>query len=188
MTFANIRIRETVLADLKDVLAVEQEAFDSDVEADLVEELLNDRTATPVLSLLAFKNAKPAGHILFTRARLETDDQNTSLLPCIYILAPLAVIPEYQGQGIGGMLVKEGVKRLRQTGADLVFVLGHEEYYPKYGFIQNAHALGFRPPFPILPKHHNAWMIQALSSKDNTLYRGRIVCADAMNKLEYWQE
>ena len=87
-------IREAVESDLKDVLSIESAAFGHDKEAELVTTLLDDHSAKPVLSLLAFKNDRAVGHILFTTARL-TDTKETA---SIAILAPLAIVPDAQKQ------------------------------------------------------------------------------------------
>ena len=65
------------------------------------------------------------------------------------ILAPLAVVPDAQGQGIGGALIEHGLSLLQRSGVGLVFVLGHPGYYPRHGF-EPAGRLGFDAPFPIL--------------------------------------
>ena len=119
-------IREALNSDRDNVLFIERAAFGEGVEAELVVNLLNDPTAKPLLSLLAFKNEQPVGHILFTAAHLTTDPNLA-----IAILAPLAVVPNAQKQGIGGKLIEEGLMLLSQAGVDLVFVLGHPEYYPR---------------------------------------------------------
>lgn len=165
-------------------MAIEKEAFDSEYVADLVSQLLADKSAEPVVSLLAFKDNEAVGHILFTRAMIDAG----RLSPSIYILAPLAVKPDHQRQGIGGMLITEGLKKLKEMKVEMVFVLGHEDYYPRYGFIPDAGSLGFIAPFPIPNKNANAWMVQALTSKGLSKVRGMIVCADPLNKPEHWRE
>lgn len=176
-------IRESKDSDLNDVLSVERLAFGHDKEAELVRVLLGDLSATPFLSLLAFKDDKAVGHILFTAARL-TKTQNTA---SIAILAPLAIVPDAQKQGIGGMLIERGLQLLSKSGVDLVFVLGHPEYYPRYGFKPAGH-LGFEAPYSILDEHADAWMVQALRPGVIGSVSGKVICADALNKPEYWRE
>lgn len=180
----NIHIKETSLNDLNEIIHVEQLAFGSEEEALLTADLLKDRSAKPLLSLLAFDNKKAIGHILFTRAYINSKKNET----LIHILAPLAVIPEYQNQGIGGMLIKEGIKRLRDMGSQMIFVLGHINYYPKHGFIPDAKKLGYPAPYPIPEEVKEAWMIQSLASKEFVIEKGNIICAHAMDKPEYWSE
>lgn len=114
-----ILIREAVGTDLNDVLLIERFAFGYDKEADLVRDLLNDRSAKPLYSLLAFINDKAVGHILYTSACLQGVQNGTS----ISLLAPLAVLPDFQKQGVGGQLIKSGLQHLANAGVDLVFVL-----------------------------------------------------------------
>ncbi|MGQ4650530.1 GNAT family N-acetyltransferase [Lyngbya aestuarii] len=176
-----MHIREALKSDLDDVLSVERAAFGHEQEADLVRELLEDPSANPLVSLLAFKDDRAVGHILFTTARL-TNNQNTASLA---ILAPLAVVPEAQKQGIGGKLIERGLQLLSTSGVDLVFVLGHPEYYRRHGF-KPAASLGFETPYPIPEKQVDAWMVQALRPDIIGSVRGKIICADALNKPEYW--
>ena len=98
--------------DVEDILFVERAAFGHDTEAELVRELLNDSSAKPLLSLLAFKDDKAVGHILFTNARLTKISNAVTAA----ILAPLAVVPDYQKQGIGGKLIKRGLEILSEIG------------------------------------------------------------------------
>lgn len=105
-----------------------------------------------------------------------------------YILAPLAVVPSCQKQGVGRLLIAEGLQLLRERGAKLVFVLGHKEYYPRHGFIPGAEKLGFPAPYPIAEKHADYWMAQALTNEGFSGPKGRVVCADALNRPEYWRE
>ena len=178
-----MHIREATDLDLNEVLLVERLAFGQDKEAELVRVLLVDPSAKPFLSLLAFKDDKAVGHILFTTACL-TKTQDTAL---ISILAPLAIVPDFQKQGIGGRLIERGLKLLSKSGIDLVFVLGHPEYYSRYGF-KPAGYLGFEAPYSIPDEHADAWMVQALRPGVIGSVSGTIMCADALNKPEFWRE
>ncbi|WP_291587945.1 GNAT family N-acetyltransferase [Bacteroides sp.] len=180
----DIQIRETNANDFDDIMTVEKQAFGYDKEAKLVADLLADTTAEPIVSLLAFHKDKAVGHILFTRAYFE----NQKVQPMMHILAPLAVKPEYQRQGIGGMLIQAGIEKLRQKGSSLVFVLGHKEYYPKYGFIPDAARLGYPAPYPILEEFCDYWMVQPISSKGFGIGKGKIKCSDELNKPEHWRD
>ena len=176
-------IREASDSDLNDVLRVERLAFGREDEAELVRALLSDRSAQPILSLLAFKDDLAVGHILFTTAYL-TNHQNTT---AIALLAPLAVVSEAQKQGIGGKLIERGLQLLSRSGVDLVFVLGHPEYYPRHGF-KPAGCLGLEAPYPIADEHSDAWMVQSLRPNMIGSVHGKVICADALNKPEYWRE
>lgn len=176
-------IRETTSSDLDDVLAVESAAFGSDNEAELVRDLTDDPSAKPLVSLLAFEEGRAVGHILFTSARLA----HSASSPAISILAPLAVVPGAQRKGIGGKLIESGLSILSKSDVKLVFVLGHPEYYPKYGF-NPAGCQGFEAPYPIPDEHADAWMVQALKPGVIGNVQGKVKCADALNKPELWRE
>lgn len=180
-----MEIREATGFDLDDLLDVERQAFgdnEGPVIVDLVENLLNDPTAQPLLSLIAIEDQRVTGHILFTKARITLTEQISTLL-----LAPLAVAPEHQSRGIGGRLITEGLKILAGRGVKLVFVLGHSEYYPRYGF-KTAGALGFEAPYPIPDEVADAWMVQELGTGLIGSVRGKVICADMLDRPEYWRE
>ena len=184
MKLNDLLIRESKGSDLPDVLQVERLAFQSEEEAVLVKDLLEDPSAKPALSLLAFDGNKAVGHILFTRCEISGLDQP----PLAHILAPLAVIPEYQSKGVGGKLIISGLDHLKSIGSEIVFVLGYWEYYSRYGFIPDAGSLGFEATYPIPEKVANAWMVKYLTYNQKKSGKGKVICADAMNKPEYWEE
>ena len=177
-----MNIRETYDSDFNDVLFVERAAFGQNDEAELVSKLLKDISAKPVLSLLAFKGDRPVGHILFTRVNLTNSENTTSA-----ILAPLAVVPDAQRQGIGGKLIEGGLELLSRSGVELVFVLGDPKYYTRHGF-QPAGCLGFEATYPIPEEHTDAWMVRELSPGVIGSASGKVICADTLNKPEYWLE
>ena len=181
-----IYIREASNSDLEDVLLVERLAFGEEEEAELVKNLVSDRSAYPILSLLAFQDDRPVGHILFTKAHLR-NNQNALLSVSIGILAPLAVVPNAQKQGIGGKLIEKGLELLSKSGVTLVFVLGYPEYYSRHGF-KPAGRLGFDAPYAIADKNADAWMVQALRPGAIGSVSGQVICADTLNKPKYWQE
>ncbi len=176
-----VRIVEASETDHADVLLVESLAFAEEDVASLVRDLLADPSARPLLSLLARDGERAVGHIMFTAARLEGASPELA----VSILAPLAVVPDAQRKGIGGRLIEEGVRRLGESGVELVFVLGHPDYYPRHGF-EPASGHGLAAPYPIEPDA--AWMVRALRPGIIGSVRGTVACADAMNKPEYWRE
>jgi putative acetyltransferase len=177
-----VNIRETTPADIKDILYVEREAFQRDSEVNITRDMLSGPSAEPRVSLLAFINNHPVGHILFTRGCIEGNPQIG-----VSFLAPLAVIPNFQKQGIGGALIKEGVKRLAKMGFDLVFVIGHPEYYPRFGFAP-ASKFGFQPTYPLPAEVAPAWMVLALRPNIIGATSGKVICCDVMNKPEVWHQ
>jgi putative acetyltransferase len=174
-------IRETEDADLNDILFVEREAFNSNKEVELTRDMLADPSAKPLLSLMAFIEDQPAGHILFTKACL----LNAPRTVAVSFLAPLAVVPKFQRRGVGGSLVKKGLELLSKSGVELVFVVGHPEYYPRLGFTP-AGKIGFETPYPIPEKNADAWMVQALRPDVIGSVSGKVICCNALNKPELW--
>ena len=128
-----IEIRQEKPEDYTLVYQVNEKAFGQDSEAKLVEALRkNKEVFVPELSLIALYKEQVIGHILFTKINiLKTDNQFQESLA----LAPMAVLPQMQLKGIGSSLIKEGLKKARDLGFTSVIVLGHPDYYPKFGFI-----------------------------------------------------
>jgi putative acetyltransferase len=175
-------IRETSAHDLELILDIHQRAFNAEGEANLVSNLLKDPTAKPLLSLLALEDNIAVGHILFSKVTI-----HPSVSLSASILAPLAVIPNYQRQGIGRLLITTGLEKLKMNGVDLVFVLGDPSYYQRYGFRQ-AEKLGFMPPYTLTQEYLEGWMVYPLSNEIIGNYQGRIICAEALKPIEYWHE
>ena len=181
-----MKIRKSSALDGTEIEKIHIKAFGKEKGseiADLVNGLFNDKTATPLLSLVAVEGGQLIGHILFTKATLT---QTTDPVPA-QILAPLAVFPGTQRKGVGGQLIEEGLIRLKETGVQLVFVLGHPEYYPRYGFIP-AGDIGFEAPYPIPEEHAGAWMVQELSAGVIGRVIGKVRCSDVLDQPEHWRE
>ena len=179
-------IRESNDSDVTDIMTINTRAFGNEKGpeiADLVHDLLDDQTALPLLSLVALENERLVGHILFTNAKVEQTDETVSA----QILAPLAVVPEKNSLGVGRLLVNEGLKMLQESGVELVFVLGHPDYYPRHGF-KLAGVLGYEAPYPIPEKDAGAWMVQELIPGVIGRVTGKIQCADVLNQPEHWRE
>ena len=129
-----MRIRKSLELDGAEIEEIHIKAFGKEKGpeiADLVNGLLDDKTATPLLSLVAVNDDKLIGHILFTKASVIQATEPVSA----QILAPLAVLPDAQSKGVGGQLIKDGLIQLKESGVELVFVLGHPDYYPRSGFL-----------------------------------------------------
>lgn len=141
-----VRVRASTAADLVSIEAMYPRAFPDEDLLALVRDLLQDETN--VTSLVAVCDGQVVGHVSFTRCAAENSECAVALL------APLAVAPGRQRQGIGSALVREGLERLRQKGIANVFVLGDPAYYGR---------LGFRPerlvqtPYPLPAEWAEAW-------------------------------
>jgi len=136
-----IEIRRETEADYPEVFQVNALAFGSEGEPRLVEKL----RARPHISLVAADEGKIVGHIFFSGIFIEEPDGHVSDTTG---LAPMAVLPEYQNQGVGSRLVREGLKACEEEGHDAVFVLGHKDYYPRFGF-EIARNKGFTCQFEV---------------------------------------
>lgn len=178
-----MRVRAALPHDRPAVLAVETAAFPTAAEAELVDALLNDPTAVPVVSLLAEADGRAIGHVLFTGATVRGD----GVIVPASILAPLAVVPEAQRRGVGQTLIRAGIEALRARDIGLVFVLGHIEYYPRAGF-RPALPLGLRAPYDIDPAVADAWMVLETRAGLLGTVRGIVRCADTFMRPELWRE
>jgi putative acetyltransferase len=121
---------------------VNEAAFGRCDEADLVDNL---RAEGVVLeSLVAEMDHRVVGHILFSRMWIETVSESVLAVA----LAPMAVLPEYQRRSVGGRLIQAGLDQLRVRGESIVIVLGHPDYYPRFGFscVKTRHLASPFPP------------------------------------------
>ena len=122
-------IRTEMPTDIEQIRIVNERAFETAAEAQLVDALRE--TAEPFLSLVADDDGRVVGHICFTPVTLERIDGSTITIAG---LAPMAVLPELQNRGIGSQLVRAGLDACRVHGFEAVVVLGHPEFYPRFGF------------------------------------------------------
>ena len=166
-----ILITEEKPEDIQDIRSVLIDAFEGPGEADVVDQL---RQACPTfLSLVAKIDKKVVGYILFTPAQLVPNEGWT--IEGLG-LAPLAVLPDYQNQGIGIALCVAGLTRAALAGYPFVAVLGHPAYYPRFGF-KPASTYGIKSSFQDVPD--DAFMIKILNPK---------IMTDAQGVVYYRQE
>ncbi len=116
------------MADHERIDEVNRLAFPTDAEARLVR--LLRQGASSFVSLVAADPAGVVGHIAFSNASLDIQES-------VFVmgLAPMSVVPDRQREGIGGRLVAAGIEACRALGVQIIIVLGHTEYYPKFGFL-----------------------------------------------------
>ncbi len=126
----SIEVRPEQDSDREAVFRINERAFGGPDEARLVDRLRTQ--ADPMISLVAESDGQPAGHILFTPVAIE-DSSKPGQVPAMG-LAPMAVDPQFQRQGIGSQLVRAGLDVCLGIDRPVVFVLGHPEYYPRFGF------------------------------------------------------
>jgi putative acetyltransferase len=148
--------------ELSMIRAVNEAAFGGSSEANLVDELRAEHT---LLSLVAEVGPLIVGHTMFSRMWINTSAGLVSAVA----LAPVAVHPDHQRQGIGGQLIREGLEMLRSRGERIVIVLGHPDYYPRFGFSTEKAKL-LQSPFP-----PEAFMAMELSQGSLEDIQGRVV-------------
>lgn len=125
-------IRNEKPGDIDKIWHIHVKAFGTAVEADLVNTLRD--SGIPCISLVYEQNSQPVGHIMFTPVELTGDTSGLKLMG----LAPMAVIPRYQNSGIGSSLVEAGIERCKAEGYDAIAVLGHPEFYSRFGFVPSV--------------------------------------------------
>ena len=161
-----IRCESAAHNDRRAIHTVNTQAFGRPDEADLVDALRTEHAV--LLSLAAQLDSRIVRHILFTRMWIESAET----IPAV-ALAPMAVLPAHQRQGIGGKLIRHGLDELRRRGERIVIVVGHPDYYPHFGFsVEKAQFLD--SPFP-----RAAFMAIELSSGALDGIRGRVKYAAA---------
>jgi len=196
-----MHLRPSTTTDHPAILRLHREAFgpeEGPVIAQLVEGLLGADDAQPLLSLLAVAAEDDEGtpqhallgHVLFSRVRLTPRGEGAASdhMGLAHILAPLAVRPDQQGQGIGSALVRDGLRRLRGIGSQRVFVLGDPAYYGRFGFVP-ALPLGLFAPHPLPEAYREAWRVLPLGPAPEAGVIGEttVHCAAALEPATYWQ-
>jgi putative acetyltransferase len=126
-----------------------RQAFDSVTEADLVDKLRANGKA--IVSLVAVEDDQVVGHILFSEVMIG----ETTIIG----LAPLAVLPSHQKQGLGAQLTTAGIAACRNAGYKAMVVLGHPEYYPRFGFVP-ASRFGIRSEYDVSDETFMAMELQ----------------------------
>lgn len=149
----NIRIREEQRSDAAAIYRLVEEAFAPMAESDHREQLLVERlhqsdSFLPQLSLVAeTEEQEIAGYILLTKVMIVSEAGEKASLA----VAPLAVLPQYQNRGIGGKLIREAHKKAAALGFGTAVLLGHKDYYPRFGY-RRASDYGIRFPFEVPPE------------------------------------
>ncbi len=165
-----VSIRAETPADRAAVAEVNRLAFSGEDEVGIVNRLRADELV--IASLVAEEAGRIVGHILFSELPIETETESVRAAA----LAPMAVVPERQKQGIGAALVAAGLTACRAAGVEAVIVLGHPEYYPRFGFSAEL-ARTLRAPF-------SGPAFMAMELTPGTLAAGGTVCYPAAFGIE----
>jgi putative acetyltransferase len=159
--------------DVAAVYNIQSLAFGQPNEANLVDALRQH--ADPFISLVAELSGQIIGHIFFSPVSIE--DENSSFMAMG--LVPLAVLPEFQNQGIGSALVTAGLDECQRLGHDVVVVLGHPKYYPRFGFV-SGHSKGIRSEYNVPA---DVFMVSELTSGALKGRKGLVKYHAAFSKL-----
>jgi putative acetyltransferase len=124
-----LTVRPEIPEDIDSIRHVNEQAFGQKEEAEIVDKLRNRAALT--VSLVAVQENEIVGHIAFSLAAIESEPLSFEAA----VLAPMAVLPAYQKQGIGGQLILAGLEECRILGCKVVVVLGHPTYYTRFGFV-----------------------------------------------------
>jgi putative acetyltransferase len=120
-----IEIREERSDDVMAVRDLNRRAFGQDQESNIVDALRANGAA--LLSLVATVNDQVVGHIMYSPVSVGGKAEGAAL-------GPMAVVPEFQRQGIGSKLIEAGNRKLKDSGCPFILVVGHADYYPRFGF------------------------------------------------------
>jgi putative acetyltransferase len=154
----------------EEIRSVNRAAFGNDMEADLVDALRDGGFGE--VSLVALVQGLAVGHIFFSRVTLVTPVGSHEALA----LAPMAVLPQFQRQGIGTKIMETGLAECRRRGHRIVFVLGHPDFYSRFGF-SSASAEQIESPFG----GGDAWMALELTPQSLEGVCGRIEFSPPFN-------
>ena len=124
-----LSIRPETLEDRVDIHHVNEAAFGQESEAELVERLRN--RGMLVISLVVLSDGQLVGHIAFSPVKVKSENSSFQAIA----LGPMAILPEYQRKGIGSQLVRAGLEECRHLGHEVVVLVGHPDYYPRFGFV-----------------------------------------------------
>lgn len=157
-------LRDEISEDYSIVEKITFEAFDNNDEVEIVKKL---RDSPNIISLVAEDEGQVIAHIMFS----EIDIVDKEITHKAIALAPMSVSPSHQKQGVGKMLITFGINRCKELGYPLIIVLGHVNYYPKFGFVP-AYPLGFTSIFNVTS---NAWMVLELTEGKAREINGEVI-------------
>ena len=127
-----ITVRPETAEDIRAIDVVHISAFGGEAEAQLVSALRESTTYNRELSQVAELGGRIVGHVLLTRVPLRKDGEEKHVLA----LGPMSVVPSQSHRGIGSELINASIKLAKEKGYGAIVVLGHPEYYKRFGFVQ----------------------------------------------------
>jgi putative acetyltransferase len=169
-----MEIRAEKSDDVEAVRRVNVAAFGRESEADLVDAL---RGVGSTFSFVAVESGQIVGHVFFSPVEIAGAYADDLFM---LGLAPVAVLPDHQRQGIGSLLIRHGLKECVRLGGSAVVVLGSPEYYPRFGFTKaKGKGLGCEYPVP-----DDAFMVLELEIGALKGYVGTVKYRSEFDKLE----
>lgn len=170
----DIDLRESIPADIAFLEELYPSAFPDEDLLPLARELLGGEAE--VLSLVATHGGALVGHGAFTTCALKGRSERLALL------GPLAVASEHQRRGVGGAIIRAGLRRLEERGARRVFVLGDPAYYARFDFEPEERV---SPPYPLPDAWRGAWRSRALGG-DETPFEGELSVPAPWRRRALW--
>lgn len=169
-----LTIRKEQPDDFDAIYAVEKAAFDRPDEADLVNQLREKDAIW--LSHVAVQDDEIVGHAIYTMVTV-TDGDTVHEYPA---LGPVAVVPGHQREGVGAALMRVGLREARSQGQGMMFVLGHPEYYPRFGF-EPAKPLGFTSDYIKDEGPHEHFMVAIFDESLRGKIKGHVKYHEAFD-------
>lgn len=169
-----LKIRQSRPTDSAAIESLYPEAFPDEDLLPLVRDLLQETAAT--WSLVGTIHSKVVGHVIFTKCHVAEDTGTVALL------APLAVRPASQKQGIGSAIVRDGFLRLTSAGVSHVYVLGDPGYYARFGFEPESRVM---PPYELPREWADAWQSRRLIG-DAEASPGKLTLPRVWHQPELW--
>jgi len=146
--------------------------------ATLAVNLLAEKTIPETFALVAEADNIVVGHIAFSPvSRVSTDNYQG------YILAPLAVHPEFQKRRIGASLIKTGIEHLSRLDVDIVFVYGDPKYYGRFGFDADI-AVEYAPPYQL--QYPFGWQAKPMTDGKTFPSSGKLTCVQSLRDPQLW--
>lgn len=171
---SDVKLRSETMYDFEAIDKINNKAFGQEGESKLIRALRKSPNFNSELSIIAIEDQQAIGHILMTEIMTDTYSKNDLLA-----LAPMAVCSEHQNKKIGSLLILEGIRRAYKLGYKGIVVLGHKDYYPKFGF-KKASEYNIKCPFPVPDEIYMALPLYEDALKD---IEGTVIYPDAFRMV-----
>jgi putative acetyltransferase len=175
----NIRLaQESDLASIQRVIKTAFSDEENEVISSFAADLAKEIASPPIKSLVAEVDNQVIGYVSYSPIFLKSDTNISG-----YILAPLAVSPAHQKQGVGSNLINSGIDMLTKDGAGILLVYGDPDYYGRFGFKEEI-GRSFVPPYPLeYPFGWTGMMLNGTAVPDKSM---KFECVNALSKPELW--